>query len=127
MKSKNSVPSIVSSASRNDLNIENINAVLHADDYDGDGLQEIYFGLTDETAYLHAYMHADGNIRYANYQNEQQVIDYLTDNGFTSETWDPWLYDNGQASFVLPDSSSSEPSLFATSFGAIGSQFAAVA
>ena len=55
---------------QNDLNIENINAVLHADDYDGDGLQEIYFGLTDETAYLHAYMHADGNIRYANYQSE---------------------------------------------------------
>lgn len=76
---------------QNDLEIENINRVLGADDYDGDGLQEVYFALTDGTAYLHAYMHADGNIRYANYQSEQQVIDFLTENGFDSSTWDNWF------------------------------------
>ena len=76
---------------QNDLQIENINRVLGADDYDGDGLQEVYFGLTDGTAYLHAYMHADGNIQYANYQSEQQVIDYLTANGYDSGTWAEWF------------------------------------
>ena len=76
---------------QNDLQIENINRVLGADDYDGDGLQEVYFGLTDGTAYLHAYMHADGNIQYANYQSEQQVIDYLTANGYDSGTWADWF------------------------------------
>ncbi len=76
---------------QNDLNIENIHAVLGAGDYDHDGLQEVYFSLTDGTAYLHAYMHADGNIRYANYQSQQQVIDYLTTNGFSSTTWAGWF------------------------------------
>ena len=76
---------------QNDLEIENINRVLGADDYDGDGLQEVYFALTDGTAYLHAYMHADGNIRYANYQSQQQVIDFLTANGFDSSTWAGWF------------------------------------
>ncbi|QPC97736.1 calcium-binding protein [Qipengyuania soli] len=76
---------------QNDLQIENINRVLGADDYDGDGLQEVYFALTDGTAYLHAYMHADGNIRYANYQSQQQVIDYLTANGFAPSTWAGWF------------------------------------
>ncbi len=28
-------------------------------------------------------MHADGNIRYANYQNEAQMRDYLTTNGLS--------------------------------------------
>ena len=28
-------------------------------------------------------MHADGNIRYANYQNEDQMRDYLTTNGLS--------------------------------------------
>ena len=27
-------------------------------------------------------MHADGNIQYANYQNLDQMTDYLTNNGF---------------------------------------------
>lgn len=76
---------------QNDLAIDNINRVLGADDYDNDGLQEIYFALTDGTAYLHAYMEADGNIRYANYQSQQQVIDYLTGNGFDSAAWAGWF------------------------------------
>ena len=76
---------------QNDLQIENINRVLGADDYDGDGLQEVYFALTDGTAYLRAIMEFDGNIRYANYQSEQEVIDYLTANGFGPETYGDWF------------------------------------
>lgn len=76
---------------QNDLFIGNIADVLGADDYDGDGLQEVYFALTDGTAYLHAYMHADGNIRYANYQSEAQVIQFLQSHGFGSETYGDWF------------------------------------
>jgi hypothetical protein len=76
---------------QNDLNIDNINHVLGSDDYNHDGLQEVYFSLTDGTAYLHAYMHADGNIQYANYQSQQQVIDYLTQNGFGASTYAGWF------------------------------------
>jgi Cysteine-rich secretory protein family len=76
---------------QNDLLIENITEVLGADDYDGDGLQEIYFALTDGTAYLHAYMHADGNIRYANYQSEAQVIAFLESHGFGTQTYGDWF------------------------------------
>ncbi|MFB0611067.1 calcium-binding protein [Aurantiacibacter poecillastricola] len=76
---------------QNDLEIENINRVLGADDYDGDGLQEVYLALTDRTAYLHLYMHADGNIRYANYQSEAQAIAYLEANGFDEATYGDWF------------------------------------
>ncbi|MFB0611065.1 hypothetical protein [Aurantiacibacter poecillastricola] len=76
---------------QNDLQIENINGVLGGDDYDGDGLQEVYLALTDGTAYLHLYMHADGNIQYANYQSEAQVIDYLEANGFDETTYGDWF------------------------------------
>lgn len=72
----------------NDLFIGNLKSVLNAGDYDKDGGQEVYFSLTDGTAYLHAYMHADGNIRYANYQSPQQVQDYLAANNYTgSLSW----------------------------------------
>ena len=76
---------------QNDLQIENINRVLGANDYNRDGIQEVYFALTDGTAYLRALMHADGNIRYANYQSQQEVIDYLTANGFGPETYAGWF------------------------------------
>jgi hypothetical protein len=76
---------------QNDLFIENINRVLGANDYNNDGIHEVYFALTDGTAYLRALMHADGNIRYANYQSQQEVIDYLTANGFGQETWGSWF------------------------------------
>ncbi|MDB5439631.1 MAG: family beta-propeller repeat protein [Caulobacteraceae bacterium] len=76
---------------QNDLNIGNLKGILGAGDYNHDGLQEVYFSLTDGSAYLHAYMHADGNIQYANYQSQQQVTDYLTANGFTHATWDGWF------------------------------------
>jgi hypothetical protein len=88
-------------------------------------LQEIYFGITDQTAYLHAYMHADGNIRYSNYQSEAQVIAYLTDNGFTSETWEPWLYGNAPLSNEITAPNANSSNLFATRFGGVGSLFAA--
>jgi serralysin len=92
---------------QNDLEIENINRVLGADDYDGDGLQEVYFALNDGTAYLHAYMHADGNIRYANYQSQQEVIDFLTANGFGEETYGSWFgSSSAQASDETSDKSS---------------------
>ena len=78
---------------QNDLAIENINRVLGADDYDGDGLQDVYFALTDGTAYLRAIMEADGNIRYANYQSQEQVIEFLNANGFFEETYGDWFPD----------------------------------
>ena len=65
---------------QNDLLTDNL-SVKHSGDYDGDGLQEVYWKTVDDTAYLRALMHADGNIQYANYQNEEQLIDYLTGNG----------------------------------------------
>jgi serralysin len=82
---------------QNDLQIENINRVLGANDYDRDGIQEVFFALTDGTAYLRALMHADGNIRYANYQSQQQVIDYLTANGFGPSTWAGWFPGSAEA------------------------------
>ena len=52
--------------------------------YDNDGVNEIYWKTNDETTYLRALMHDDGNIRYANYQSENQVSDYLTSRGYES-------------------------------------------
>ena len=49
-------------------------------DFDGDGFQEVYWKTNDNTA--PKIMHADGNIQYANYQNEAQMSDYLTSKGF---------------------------------------------
>ena len=65
---------------QNDLLNDNL-SVKHSGDYDGDGFQEVYWKTIDSDVYLRALMHADGNIQYANYQNEEQMIDYLTGNG----------------------------------------------
>ena len=65
---------------QNDLDIENLTA-KHSGDYDGDGIHEVYWKTNDDTAYLRALMHDDGNIRYANYQNETQMNEYLTAQG----------------------------------------------
>ncbi len=65
---------------QNDLKIDNLTA-KHSGDYDSDGIHEVYWKTNDETAYLRALMHADGNIRYANYQSKEQMIEYLTANG----------------------------------------------
>ena len=69
---------------QNDLEIDNLIAKTSGD-YDGDGFQEVYWKTNDETAYLRALMHADGNIQYANYQSEEQMSEYLTSMGFESE------------------------------------------
>ncbi|QCS48013.1 hypothetical protein FEK30_00335 (plasmid) [Picosynechococcus sp. PCC 11901] len=65
---------------QNDLEIDNL-IMRDANDYDGDGFQELYWKVADGTAYLRSLMHADGNIQYANYQSEQQMMDYLTSTG----------------------------------------------
>ena len=65
---------------QNDLEIDNLQA-KHSRDYDEDGIHEVYWKTADGTAYLRSLMHADGNIRYANYQSEDQMKEYLTANG----------------------------------------------
>ena len=68
---------------QNDLEIDNLQA-KHSGDYDSDGIHEVYWKTADGTAYLRSLMHADGNIRYANYQSLNQMVDYLTNNGDSS-------------------------------------------
>ena len=68
---------------QNDLEIDNLQA-KHSGDYDEDGIHEVYWKTADGTAYLRSLMHADGNIRYANYQSLNQMVDYLTNNGDSS-------------------------------------------
>ena len=53
----------------------------HAGDYDSDGVHEVYWKTNDGNVYLRSLMHADGNIRYANYQSEVQMSAYLTAQG----------------------------------------------
>ena len=67
----------------NDLEIDNLVA-KHAGDYDSDGVHEVYWKTSDGSAYLRSLMHTDGNIRYANYQSEEQMSNYLTNNGYES-------------------------------------------
>jgi hypothetical protein len=75
---------------QNDITIGNLAGVLGGGDYNKDGLQEVYFSITDGTAVLHAYMWADGNIQYANYQSIAQAKTFLTSNGFGQSTWGSW-------------------------------------
>lgn len=75
----------------NDIRNSNLSSILGASDYDGDGFQEVYFGLSDGSAVLHAYMHADGNIQYANYQSEQDLQNFMTENGVSSSIYEGWL------------------------------------
>ena len=75
---------------QNDITIPNLAGVLGGGDYNKDGLQEVYFSLNDGTAVLHAYMWADGNIQYANYQSIAQAKSFLTSNGFGQSTWGSW-------------------------------------
>jgi hypothetical protein len=75
---------------QNDLYIDNL-TLLDGDDYDGDGLQETYFRVNDGTAVLHAYMHADGNIRYANYQSEADLEEFMTANDVNNSVWGDWF------------------------------------
>ena len=68
---------------QNDLLNDNL-TVKTSGDYDGDGYQEVYWKTNDGDVYLRSLMHADGNIQYANYQNQTQMSDYLTSNGYES-------------------------------------------
>ena len=65
----------------NDLKLDNL-ILKTVGDYDNDGYQEIYWSKVDNTAYLRAVMWEDGNIQYANYQNLDQMTNYLTSHGF---------------------------------------------
>ncbi|MGF1539523.1 MAG: matrixin family metalloprotease [Pleurocapsa sp.] len=77
---------------QNDLYIDNLILIPDsARDYDGDGLSEMYFELVDGTAVLHAYMHADGNIQYANYQSAEDLETYMTANDIDSSVWSDWI------------------------------------
>ena len=68
---------------QNDLKNDNL-LVKTSGDYDSDGVQEVYWKTADGSAYLRSLMHTDGNIRYANYQSEEQMSNYLTNNGYES-------------------------------------------
>ncbi len=68
---------------QNDLEIDNL-SVKTTGDYDSDRVSEVYWKTVDGNAYLRALMHADGNIRYANYQSEAQMSEYLTTQGHES-------------------------------------------
>ena len=65
---------------QNDLKNDNLILKLSAD-FDRDGFQEVYWKTADNTAYLRALMHADGNIQYANYQNYEQMSSYVISAG----------------------------------------------
>ncbi len=68
---------------QNDLYNDNL-TLKTSGDYDGDGFQEVYWKTNDGDVYLRSLMHADGNIQYANYQNQTQMSDYLTGHGYQS-------------------------------------------
>lgn len=88
---------------QNDLFISNIKSILGYGGYNHDGYQEVYFSLTDGTAYLHALMWGDGNIQYANYQSETQVKDYLSSEGYGTGTWSNWFPDTQTQHAALPE------------------------
>ena len=75
---------------QNDLLADNF-TLLDGDDYDNDGAQEIYLGLKDGSAVLHAYMFPDGNIQYANYQSAEDLEQFMTDNNIDSSVWSDWI------------------------------------
>jgi hypothetical protein len=77
---------------QNDLLIDNLTLIENSGrDYDRDGLQEIYFRVNDGTAVLHALMHADGNIQYANYQSESDLATFMNGLGISSSVWGNWI------------------------------------
>ena len=50
-------------------------------DVDSDGFGEVFWMTTDESAYLRSIHHLDGNVKYANYMNANQMTDYLSQHG----------------------------------------------
>ncbi len=77
---------------QNDLQTDNLSLIENSDDdFDGDGLQEVYFRVSNGTSVLHLYLHADGNIRYANYQSAADLEQFMTENGISEEIWGDWI------------------------------------
>jgi hypothetical protein len=77
---------------QNDLFIDNLTLIDNSGrDYDGNGLQEIYFKVNDGTAVLHALMHADGNIEYANYQSKSGLAEFMNAHGIDASLWNSWM------------------------------------
>ena len=68
----------------NDIKNDNLIPKV-SDDYDDDGVYEVYWKTADETSYLRALMHEDGNIKYANYEDKIQMSEYLTSHGHENE------------------------------------------
>ena len=62
---------------QNDLFSDNLR-LGSAADVDNDGLGEVFWKTTDGSAYLRSIHHLDGNVKYANYMNANQVTDYLS-------------------------------------------------
>ncbi len=48
------------------------------------GGTEVYWETSDGSANLRSLIHADGNIRDVNYQSEEQMSNYLPNNGYES-------------------------------------------
>ena len=65
---------------QNYLKTDNL-LVKTSGDYDDDGFQAVYWETSDGTAYLRALIHADRNIQYANYQNLNEMTNFLTGHG----------------------------------------------
>ena len=49
---------------------------------------EVCVETSDGSSYQRSLMHADGNIRYVNYQSEEQMSNYLPNNDYESSISD---------------------------------------
>ncbi len=76
---------------QNDLRNDNLKSILGHDDYDNDGIQEIYMDTHDNGSVLRMLMHTDGNIRYANYQSEADLQEFVQQNGVSASVWGDWF------------------------------------
>ena len=76
---------------QNDLRNDNLKFILGHDDYDNDGIQEIYMDTHDNGSVLRMLMHTDGNIRYANYQSEADLQEFMQQNGVSASVWGDWF------------------------------------
>ena len=71
--------------------------VLDAGDFDRDGAIDLFWKQPDGNAdpsndiYLRAILHADGNIQYANYLNNDQFRGYMASAQVPHAVYDSWL------------------------------------